>query len=77
MQFTSTIIVTLLAVSTSPVTTAQKFSNLRGGGKGGHRLQAEPVLAQVGETSNPPQKEESELSTTLDAQGGDGCSSSE
>ena len=35
MQFTSTIIVALLAVSTSPITTAQKFSNLRGG-DGGH-----------------------------------------
>ena len=36
MQFTSTIIVALLAVSTSNLTTAQKISNLRGGGDGGH-----------------------------------------
>ena len=66
MQFTSTIIVALLAVSTSPVTTAQKFSNLRGGG--GHKLHhaetvlADPSLTEVEKTYNPP----------VDAQN-DGC----
>ena len=69
MQFTSTIIVALLAVSTSPVTTAQKFSNLRGGddsGGGGHKLQAERVL------SDPERSRKLEEEKGLDAQF-DGC----
>ena len=47
MQFTSTIIVALLAVSTSTLTTAQKFSNLRGGDNGGHQLSAETVRSDA------------------------------
>ena len=48
MQFTSTIIVALLAVSTCTVSAAPKFSNLRGGGgddDGSHKLQEERVLS--------------------------------
>ena len=77
MQFTTTIIVALLAVSTSPVTTAQKVSNLRGGGGdpgvgapvSSDEVSAARKLQQEEETSDPQQLA-SESSTTLEAQSG-------
>ena len=86
MQLTSTIIVALLAVSTSNLTAAKKFPNLRGGVGRGHGVglgldkTAHTPLEHVTPTRKLEEKTEIsdppgpilESSTTLDAQQG-GC----